>query len=73
MDGVLRPGAGGRARRAGARPPARAELGSDAALEGIERILAEGNGADRQRAAHARGGMPALLDLLVAEAATPYG
>ena len=49
------------------------ELGSGDALEGIERILAEGNGADRQRAAHARGGMPALLDLLVAEAEAPYG
>ena len=54
-----------------ARPHAR-ELGSADALEGIERILAEGNGADRQRAAHARGGMPALLDLLVAEAEEAY-
>jgi carboxylate-amine ligase len=55
-----------------ARPHAR-ELGSEAALEGVERILAEGNGADRQRAAYARGGMPALLELLVAEARRPYG
>jgi carboxylate-amine ligase len=55
-----------------ARPHAR-ELGSDAALEGIERILAEGNGADRQRAAYARGGMPGLLELLVEEARRPYG
>jgi carboxylate-amine ligase len=54
-----------------ARPHA-AELGSADALEGIDRILAEGNGADRQRAAHARGGMPALLDLLVAEAEETY-
>ena len=68
LDGALRPVARGRARRAGARRPHAAELGSGDALEGIERILAEGNGADRQRAAHARGGMPALLDLLVAEA-----
>ena len=67
------PGAGGRARRAGARAPARRGARLEDALEGIERILAEGNGADRQRAAHARGGMPALLDLLVAEAAEPYG
>lgn len=37
------------------------------ALEGVERILAEGNGADRQRAAHRDGGMAALLALLVAE------
>ena len=34
-----------------ARPHAR-ELGSEGALEGIERILAEGDGAARQRAAH---------------------
>jgi carboxylate-amine ligase len=49
------------------------ELGGAEALDGVERILAEGNGADRQRAAHARGGMAALLELLVAEAAAPYG
>jgi carboxylate-amine ligase len=55
-----------------ARPYA-AELGSADALEGIERILAEGNGADRQRAAYARGGMPALLALLIDEARRPYG
>ena len=30
-------------------------------LELIERIVREGNGADHQRAAHARGGMPAVL------------
>ena len=41
-------------------------------LEAIERILRDGNGADRQRAAHARGGMPALLDHLVAETQKPY-
>ena len=32
---------------------------ADPELEGIERIIREGNGADRQRAAHERGGMPA--------------
>jgi hypothetical protein len=36
-------------------------------------MLAEGNGAERQRAAHARGGMPEVLRSLVAEAAKPYG
>ncbi len=36
-------------------------------LEVVERILREGNGADRQRAAFARGGMPAVLRQLVAE------
>jgi carboxylate-amine ligase len=53
------------------RPHAR-QLGVERELEGVGRILAEGNGADRQRAAHLRGGMPAVLDLLVAEAAEPY-
>jgi glutamate---cysteine ligase / carboxylate-amine ligase len=51
-----------------------AELrGEDPALEGVERILAEGAGADRQRAAHARGGMPGLLRFLVDETARPGG
>jgi carboxylate-amine ligase len=72
MDGALRPAPEvARAAVERARPHA-AELGSADALEGIERILVEGNGADRQRAAHARGGMPALLDLLVAESEQPY-
>jgi carboxylate-amine ligase len=53
------------------RPHAR-ELGSEAPLEEIERILREGNGADRQRAAHERGEMPAVLDLLVAETSEGY-
>jgi carboxylate-amine ligase len=49
-----------------------AELGDDdPALEAVERILAEGNGADRQRAAHERGGMPGLLRHLVEETARP--
>jgi carboxylate-amine ligase len=48
------------------RPHAR-ELGSDAPLEEIERLLREGNGADRQRAAHANGGIPAVLRMLVDE------
>jgi glutamate---cysteine ligase / carboxylate-amine ligase len=41
--------------------------GSDPALEDVERILREGGGADRQRRAFARGGMPAVLELLRAE------
>jgi carboxylate-amine ligase len=45
--------------------PFAAELCTDTALEGVERILREGGGAARQRAAHARGGMPALLAELV--------
>lgn len=47
------------------RPFAR-ELGSEAALEEIERILREGNGADAQRRVHARSGMAGLLDYLAA-------
>jgi glutamate---cysteine ligase / carboxylate-amine ligase len=43
----------------------------DPALEGVERILADGGGANRQRAAHARGGMPGLLRFLVDETARP--
>jgi carboxylate-amine ligase len=72
LDGSLRP-----AREAAhaalhrARPYA-AELGSADALEGIERILTEGNGADRQRAAFARGGMACMLTMLVDETRQPY-
>jgi glutamate---cysteine ligase / carboxylate-amine ligase len=53
------------------RPHAR-ELGSDAPLEEIERILRDGNGADRQRTAHGNGGMGAVLESLVTETAEPY-
>jgi glutamate---cysteine ligase / carboxylate-amine ligase len=45
------------------RPFAR-ELGGEAALEEIERILREGNGADDQRRVHAEAGMEGLLDHL---------
>jgi carboxylate-amine ligase len=50
------------------RPHAR-ELGSEAALEGVERILREGGGAGRQRAANRRGGVEAMLALLVDQTA----
>ncbi len=46
------------------RPFAR-ELGGEAALEGIERILREGNGADEQRRVHAERGMEGLLSHLL--------
>jgi carboxylate-amine ligase len=36
----------------------------DAEIEGIRRIIRDGNGADRQRAAHENGGMPTLLRYL---------
>ena len=45
-----------------------AQLQPDPALEEISRMLAGGNGAARQRAAHARGGMAEVLATLVAEA-----
>ena len=50
----------------GGRPACWRRLGTDAdpELEGIRRIVREGNGADRQRAAHERGGMPGLLRYL---------
>ena len=47
------------------RPFAR-ELGGDGALEELDRILREGNGADRQRRVHAESGMRGLLGDLVA-------
>jgi glutamate---cysteine ligase / carboxylate-amine ligase len=46
-----------------ARPYA-ADLGGEGSLAEVERILAEGNGAERQRAAFERGGVPAVLDWL---------
>src|SRR3954447_1479160 len=49
-----------RATLAAARPYAE-QLGGDGALEEVERIVAEGNGADRQRRVHGEGGMGALL------------
>ena len=49
-----------------------ASLGADdPALAGVEKILREGNGADRQRATFARGGMRALLEHLAAETVRP--
>jgi glutamate---cysteine ligase / carboxylate-amine ligase len=48
------------------------DLGGEDALEGIERILREGGGAQRMRAAHDAGGMQAVLALLAAEAGAPY-
>jgi carboxylate-amine ligase len=48
------------------RPRAR-ELGADAPLDGIDRIVSTGGGAGRQRAAHARGGLRAALEQLVRE------
>jgi carboxylate-amine ligase len=54
-----------------ARPYA-ADLGEADALGEIDRILAEGNGALRMRAAHERSGMRGTLELLARETAD-YG
>jgi carboxylate-amine ligase len=43
------------------------DLGSEDALDEVRRILREGNGADRMRAAHARGGLRAVVADLVGE------
>ena len=42
------------------------------ALEEVERILRDGNGADRMRAVFAAGGLPAVLEHLVAETAVRF-
>jgi carboxylate-amine ligase len=67
--GMLRPLAEvARATAARLRPIART-LGDEDALDGVHRILAEGGGAGRQRCAHARHGLPAMLHGLVGETA----
>jgi carboxylate-amine ligase len=45
------------------------ELGCERELEHVERMLAEGSGADLQRRVHAERGMQGLLDYLVTETA----
>jgi carboxylate-amine ligase len=70
--GALRPAADlAREQVARLRPLAGDLGGSGEALELVERVLEEGGGAARQRAAFARGGMPGVLRLLVDEAAAP--
>jgi gamma-glutamyl:cysteine ligase YbdK (ATP-grasp superfamily) len=51
-----------------ARPYA-ADLGGDGTLIEIERILAHGNGAERQRRAFEAGGIPGVLECLAAATA----
>jgi glutamate---cysteine ligase / carboxylate-amine ligase len=46
-----------------------AELPADDALDGVRRILRDGGGADRQRAAARRAGMPGVLELIESETA----
>jgi carboxylate-amine ligase len=59
-DGVLRP-------VRGIAEGLLAELPADGALDGLRRILRDGGGADRHRDAERRGGMPAVLELIVGE------
>ena len=42
-----------------------AGVGGESALDAVERLVASGGGAGVQRAAHARAGMPGLLEDLV--------
>jgi carboxylate-amine ligase len=73
LDGALRPlPEVARAALETARPHAR-ELGSEDALEGVERILREGGAARRQRAVAASEGVPGLVDALVGETAASAG
>jgi glutamate---cysteine ligase / carboxylate-amine ligase len=53
--------------------PYAARLGCSASLQHVERLLSDGNGATRQRAAHAVGGMPAVLHHLVDETCEKAG
>ena len=65
VEGHLRPiGAVLNEALALAAPHAR-ELGCEAELEGLGRIVADGGGAGRQRAVHAEHGMRGLVDWLV--------
>jgi carboxylate-amine ligase len=67
FDGALRP-----VPEVAARSLALARRHADVPeLEEVERIVAEGNGADRRRRSFERGGMPAVLSELVAEFAAP--
>lgn len=66
-DGAMRPaGEVARLMLRAVAPHAR-DLGCERELEGIERIVSEGGGAGRQRAALERGGVAALLEQLAQE------
>ncbi len=69
-DGALRPV---RERIAAAVELAHRYTPAAAALEEVDRIVADGNGADRMRAAYAEGGMPRVLHRLIEESAEPLG
>lgn len=50
--------------------PAAREAGDEGAVDEVKRIVSEGNSSDRQRAAHRKGGMRAVLELLRRETNT---
>jgi glutamate---cysteine ligase / carboxylate-amine ligase len=66
-DGAMRPVPEVARLTVGDAAPHARELGCEAELEWIDRILQEGGGAGRQRAAFARGGIEAVLEELVDE------
>jgi carboxylate-amine ligase len=68
-DNAMRPV---RAIAADALARATAAGGDTSALEEVTRVLQDGNGADRQRAAFAAGGLPTLLSQLATETAATY-
>jgi carboxylate-amine ligase len=65
--GRLRPARELALETARAAAPFAAELGCAEELQGVERIVREGNGADLQRRIHRRRGMAGLLEWLVAQ------
>ena len=71
-DGVLRPVREVAMRTLERVSPHVSEFGGEPALAGIDRLLDEGGGAGRQRAALQNGGMEALLEHLVNETAQPH-
>jgi carboxylate-amine ligase len=68
-DGTLRPVRDIANRTLEEISPAARELGGEATLGGIERLLEEGGGARRQREALEQGGIEAVLERLVQETA----
>jgi carboxylate-amine ligase len=73
-DGAMRPLRDLAAEAIGHARGALRERGADGALVHVERILREGNGADRMREAYAAGGMRSVLGRLIGDTADPlYG
>jgi carboxylate-amine ligase len=68
-DGNLRPVGSVLAEALALAVPHAQELGCEAELEGLERLLGDGGGAGRQRAVHAQHGMRGLVDWLVGQTA----